>query len=401
MKTVIISGIGPTQPLYKPLSKHFNVAVYDQASAQQLVSTAGEGVICPLMGATPVLHEKARNDAALLIGRVVGGLGDFSFSLDGTELVNWSTWLPGLVVGHFADIAMSLRSLDAYAKSEDVDVVGVITHEDVTPKFRTLALWARARDLPVIHVPHANCFAQVRPDIHDTSVADWILAASPYMRNWYVERGFSQERIRVVGFPSWDPWASVEPDKKHARRVLHIESDKPVVALCTGWPQRTNFVDDHKTLEIATRLTLQAAREQGWQLIWKLHPGDMPEREQRCVNVAARCGVPALVTRDHLSLVMQAADVVLSVGPSNVLVEAGLVNRPPMLFDLRGYGFPDEPPWIVKLGQQGIIKAVEGVIAGDKWNKTRDKFVKHYAFRNDGKATKRAVRQIKRIFNCS
>lgn len=392
--TILITGNGPTYPLYQPLSKHFNVAVYSKDIAQQLTAEIGTPVMCPSMGAQAQLYEKAKNDAALLASQVVNNLDRLSFSLNGVQpkaLADWSTWAPGTAVGHFADIAATLRVLDAFAKANPVS--GVITHEDVTPQFRTLALWAKARQIPLVHLPHANCFSQTRPDIHDTSYADWILAASSHMREWYVERGYPADQIRVVGFPPWDKWYGLDDDQSLARRILLLENDKPVIAFCTGWPQRTNFVDDHTLLDRAAHAMMMATKEAGWQLVWKLHPGDAPNREQQCAAYAAALRVPALITRDHLAVVLQAADAVVSTGPSNVLVETGLVGRVPAIIDIRGYGFMGEPPFRVALNS---VNSIENLI-DKEWD--RDAFVRRYAYRDDGRATKRAIKWIRRVID--
>jgi hypothetical protein len=399
MKTLVISGIGPTHGLYDTLSRHFSVAVYDQAAAQRLsIENSGKSVITPLAGAQQGLYDRARNDAVNAVIDIMGGLREDAFSINGVNARPAYEWLPGLAVNHLAEVITHLRVLDAYIESEGVDLAGVVIHEDVTPRFRTLAAWGKARDVPVIHVPHNNCYLTERPDIHDETVADWILAASPYMRDWYAARGFAKERIKIVGFPVWDRWANYEMPKERAQAVLNLDS-RPVVTFCTGWAQTTNAIDDHSQMEAAAHITFQAARQEGWQVIWKLHPGDGAGAEGRYGKLAASYRVPTLVMRDHLAWTLAAADVVISTGPSNVLVEAGLVGTPPALFPLRGYGFDRTPPWEMALSVDSVIETVDRLNRTDEWEQSRQKFIRRYAFRLDGKAVKRTTRQIKRIIS--
>ena len=179
--------------------------------------------------------------------------------------------------------------------------------------------------------------------------------------------------------------------------MLQLEPDLPVVSLCTGWVQRTNMVDDHSMLDAAVHLTLQAAKQEGWQLIWKLHPGDAKGREKQTALLAAAYRLPAAILRNHLPVVLAASDVVMSIGPSNVLVESALMGTAPVIFPLRGYGFPSEPPWVVEPDVDSIASIINGLLDGKKWALAKDKFVRRYAYQNDGKAVKRTVRQIKRI----
>jgi hypothetical protein len=301
-----------------------------------------------------------------------------------------------MAVNHLAEVVTYLRALDAYIKSEGVELAGVIVHEDITPRFRALAAWGKAQGVPVIHVPHNNCYLTQQPDIHDETIADWMLTASPYMREWYCKRGFPKERAKIIGFPPWDGWAKNDMTKERARAVLNL-NDRPAVALCTGWAQTTNAIDDHSQAEAAAHITLQAARRENWQVIWKLHPGDAKGAEGRYGKLAAAYRVPTLVTRDHLAWVLSAADVVLSTGPSNVLVEAGIVGTPPALFPLRGYGFDRSPPWEVDLSVDSVVDVVGGLMAMPEWEYKRKRFVRRYAFKVDGKAAKRAARQIRGI----
>lgn len=248
-------------------------------------------------------------------------------------------------------------------------------------------------------MPHNNCYAQTRPDIHDESISDWILASSPYQRDWYGDRGFPKNHIKIVGFPGWDEWHELDLNKEKARTMLRIEPDETVVTLCTGWPQRTNYVDDHSMTEAMVHLTMDAARDAGFRLIWKIHPGDMQGQEERATRLAASYRIPAIVVRDHLPYALKAADVVLSTGPSNVLVEAGMAGAPPALFNLRGYGFDRTPPFVVEPDKSSIIETVKHLTNSDEWQTKRAAFIRRYAFRDDGKAGKRAIRQIKKIFN--
>lgn len=73
------------------------------------------------------------------------------------------------------------------------------------------------------------------------------------------------------------------------------------------------------------------------------------------------------------------------------------MDRPPALFDLRGYGFEGEPPWSVGSDVDSVVGSVEDLIDGKVWSKKRSAFVRRYALRNDGKATKRTVRAVRQI----
>ncbi len=393
-RTILISGPNTTFKLYEELSQHFEVAVYTRQIAEQLSIETGQPIVCPAGSVTPSLVDVARNESTLMAADVVVGLNSVP-GVNGS-VPDYGAWLPGLAMNQFGEAIVNIQTLDAWAS--ETDLAGVVVHEDVTANYKTLALWAKAQGVPVIHVPHNNCYAQ-EVDIHNESVSDWILASSPYMQDWYVGRGFDENKIKMVGFGPWDHWADAKSllDRDHARRVLHIDDDKPVVTFCSSWAQRTNFVDDHTGLERAMALILRAAKRKDWTLVWKLHPGEQQGAEQHYQNVLAAHRVRGLVTRAHLPYALAVADVVVSAGPSNVLVEAGLMDRPLALFDLRGYGFEGAPPWSIGESVDSAIETVDSLLDGKEWKKHKTAFLRRYAGKVDGKATKRTAKAIGKI----
>lgn len=400
---VMLSGGNTTVPLAKHLNDDFNVGVYAR-EALELFMAHCEAVLCPQSGAGELMKIQATNDTANIVGRLTAGLDGLNLSVDGTEPERLTSgvvkWLPGLVLTALSGIVLDIKALDALCQT--VEVRAVVTHEDVTPKFKALALYARSHGIPSVHVPHANHFIQARPDVHDECLCDWILAASPWMRDWYVERGFPADKVKVIGHPPWDGWAKVNFSKEHTRKILHLEQDKPVVLYCTSWPQNTNLVDDHEMLEKASLAVVEAAKQNDWQLVWSLHPGDPAGWEKGYADLCAEHKVPALVVRGHLYYTARAADACVSVGPSNVLVEAGIADCPPVTVPLRGYGFPDGIPWRAEPTAESLT-AVVGRLLNDRseWDRARDGFVRRYAYQVDGGAAERAAEFVRELCRTS
>lgn len=402
-KVVLLSGGRTTQPLAKSLAERAYVGVFDKSSVSMFTPLIDQ-VLCPENGAQPQPRSQATNDTALLAARVVNALPALPHRLAVPNAghvaqlhsVNGvSKWLPGATLTLLSVLAQDVRILQAFF--DGMDVRCVVTHEDVTPRFRAMVLYAKIRGVPTVHVPHANHFCHVRPDIHDECVSDHILAASPWMRDWYVGRGYSREQIKVTGCPNWDRWQEINAkvSKEHARTLLRLAQDRPVVLYCTSWPQMTNLVDDHTVKDRADAAMLEAAKAREWQLVWSLHPGDPPEWQQRYAQMAKEAGVPAVVVRGHLEYTARAADALVALGPSNVVIEAGLAGCPSATIPLRGYGFPGEPPWAAEPTAEGIVETVEWMLANrDEWERKRGWFVREFAHSDDGEATERIVAAV-------
>jgi hypothetical protein len=395
--TILLSGGRTTQPLGGALAEHYQLAIYDQGALGHFL-TQVENVMCPANGAGEGLKSRATNEAAQLSAGVAANikpLGErFAVPGIGAEMLGAgvNTWLPGMAMTILSSLALDLRALEAFMAQ--VPVVAAVTHEDVTPRFRAMVLYCKAHGVPTIHIPHANHFCHVRPDV---CLSDWLLAASPWMRDWYVKRGYPVEQVRVMGCPNWDVWPKICRDisKEHARLVLKLDATAPTVMYCTSWSQNTNLIDDHTVKPRADVAMLKAAKREGWQLIIKLHPGEPPQWVQQCAELAKEHSVPAVVTKSHLHYTMRAADVVVAVGPSNVLVEAGLANRPPVAIPLRGYKFGGMPPWEAEPTVDAVASTVNMLLAKpDIWQANRSKFVKRYAHSSDGRATDRTIAAI-------
>jgi len=396
---VLLSGGRTTVPLAKPLSQWYRIGVYDHGAIAQFLPHV-DPVLSPAAGAGPQLVATATNAVAHITGRIAHGLPGVArrFSRNGINLDGLDTWLPGLSLSILTQVAHDLHCAEAFATQLPLGCV--VTHEDVTPQFKALALWAKAKGIPTVHIPHANHFIKTRPDVHDKCVCDWIFATSPWMADWYAERGFPRERIKLTGCPNWDVWHEVVQtiSKEHARAVMLLEQDRPVVLYCTSWSQSTNLVDDHTVKDRADVAVLEAAKQAGWQLVIKMHPGEPPDWQKRYAEMAKERGVPALVTQSHLTLSVRAADVLVSVGPSNVIVEAALGDRPSVVVPLRGYGFPCEPPWLADPTPEAIQAAVGRVLDNPQlWTEERGRFVQRFAWVHDGGATRRAAEAVREV----
>ncbi len=265
-----------------------------------------------------------------------------------------------------------------------------------------MVLWARAKGIPTIHIPHANHYCHVRPDIHDEGLCDWLLATSPWMRDWYVERGYPAERVVVTGCPNWDSWGKVRKHmpRDNARTVLMLDQEAPTVVYFTSWSQNTNIIDDHTVKPQTDAAMLEAAKAEGWQLVIKMHPGEPEQWIQHYANLAKERGVPAVISRRHLEYCLRAADVAVAIGPSNVLVEAALAERPGVVVPLRGYDFGGEPPWRAEPTADDIRRVVGQVLAQpDAWEAARPDFIARHAYSDDCGATARAAAAVLEVAN--
>jgi hypothetical protein len=235
-----------------------------------------------------------------------------------------------------------------------------ILHNDVEPATRLVALWCKSHNVPCIHVPHAvyldhNDIDKVPGgDIHEIVTASHLAAAGPYQAAWYLARGMGQDKIRVTGLPQHDHWAALKPDRERALRLLKLNPEQPVVTYASSWSQSTNLLGCHGGVETCYQAFLEAARViPEVQFIVKCHPNS--NSSERHAEVADRLGVKCLVTDQHLPVILQATDLLISFGASNIILDAAhipwvrLASTEGFREDPEVMGVAPNPPAFVQL----------------------------------------------------
>jgi hypothetical protein len=164
----------------------------------------------------------------------------------------------------------------------------------------------------------------------------------------------------------------------------------------SSWPQKTSVEGIHDLLTEAYNGFLDAVGD--WHAIVKLHPSAGEQNAQAHVGIAQQRGARVMVTPQYLDLVLGAADAVVAVGPSNILIEAAILGIPVVSV----YGFADEE-LVLTCEPGGIGEAVDQALS-DGWRREFKgkgwQFVKRHAYKPDGKAGERVLALIERIAKC-
>lgn len=270
----------------------------------------------------------------------------------------------------------------------------VVLHNDVEPLTRIVALWAQARRIPCLHVPHAVYLNAGRgvagTDVHDLITASHLAASGEYQKEWYVERGFDPEKIRITGLLNFDKMSKVVPNKGRARHLLGIDGDGPVITYASSWRQDTNLLGCHDGVETTTRMVIAAAKAlPEVKLIIKTHPNGRDV--DRHARLAKESGLDCIVTAHHLTTVLQASDLVFSYGPSNLLMEAAFI---PWVRLMCTNGYDDSE--IITLKDEFSLEDLVGAWRGSLSVRPPkyDKFIKKYCGPADGQAFSRVVEYI-------
>jgi len=303
-------------------------------------------------------------------------------------------WMPGYVVSSMARMHMRITVWKRFWDSHDVRLV--VTHEDVAEDTKALVQFARAQGTPTLHVPHFNHGSLPRPmpDLHDSINCDYAAVAGTYMRGWLAERGMDPDHIRITGHPAWDRYAHINPDRYWARAMMRLNPARKAVCYAADWVLWTTLCYHEHTPQAGWRAMLGAAKaltQEGWILICKAHPGAKETNAAWHAKTAEDTGVECVVTDRHLDVVLQAADVFVSNGFSNIIAEAAMAGVPGITL---GPGYLDEPavPGVEYDAEALYLKIKEVQATREAWQeKLLPAFMTRFVGPNDGQAADRIV----------
>jgi len=275
----------------------------------------------------------------------------------------------------------------------------IILHNDVEPVTRAVAEWAKVNDKPCLHIPHAVYLNTGRgpagTDVHDVITASHIAVAGPYQREWYKERGISPKNIRETGLIQFDAITRMLIlEKDRARTLFGLKPDLPTIVYASSWRQDTNLLGCHDGVEEFYTKFLEATKLlPGIQVIVKTHPnsGNIGWH----IETAKKLNIPVFVCSAHLEVALQAADIIFSYGPSNVLMEASVV---PGIKLMVSHGYDDDID-VIKTGDEATPEEIAKKIAGcfEKDYIDASRFRNKYCGNVDGNSVNRIFDFIKEI----
>jgi hypothetical protein len=336
--SIIISSQACLLPLFKRVSDLGLIAM--QQPFQKILNDAD--IPCKNIGdfVDDPMREAAIHEAVRLITKLS------TTELDTIGLTpavsNWlDDNLPAHVYQRVGEMALAVQALDRAQPKL------VIVHNDVEPLLRLLALWAKSRGVPCLHIPHAVYIdndgrGPAGTDIHDLITASDIIASGPYQAAWYQERGMSERYIHTTGLPQHDVLSNLNLSHEVACKLFHFTPQRPVIMYFSSWRQDTSLLGCHDGVEESYEAFLDAMHElPELQVIIKCHYHS--DNVQYHIDKAKAKNVPCTITKDHLEVAMTAADMVITYGPSNVLLEAAALGGRSLLMIGDKTAFANDP----------------------------------------------------------
>jgi len=356
-KTILFSHHVPFLPLIKSLRSEFDIQTITPQFSQELTN---------LEIPAKALRDFAagqQDGAFTWAAHCIRDLPDIVESMNGKypglgffQQNGFPFYYPRL-----ADLGVAVLALDQ-AKPDLI-----VVHNDVEPVHRAVALWARERGVPCLHVPHAIYQLVNRTplgtDVHDIVTASYLAVAGQFQQEWYEKCGADPTHIIQTGLPQFDQWANREQHAPaEARKMLGLNpSGPPVVTYIGTWGQHTNIRGVSDEWQVNYLAFLEAVRDIDVQVLLKVHPRGGQDNWNWYGKQAQEAGVVVLATKDYLDIIIDASDVLLAYGGSNVVLEAA---HNPRVRLLTTHGYVDDTavgkvPITDPEGiRAGIIKAI-------------------------------------------
>lgn len=271
---------------------------------------------------------------------------------------------------------------------------------------RAIVVASRLLDIPVlaiqhgvIHTSHPGYIYSSR-DISDAlsvrapycPIPDQTAVYGPYHKELLTEiSAYPAASVVVTGQPRYDVLAQTgtRRDRGAVLSSLHLDPAKGTVL----WATQTHSLPARESRRNVEAVYEALARLEDAQLVIKLHPSE----DQRATLYRQNGSTaPTIVGREGDTLALLRASDVLITHQSTVAMEAVALNRPVLILNLSG-----EPDLVDYVGE-GVAVGVytpgdlPGALArllhqDSGLAKNRERFIKRYLYRVDGKATERVV----------
>jgi len=227
---------------------------------------------------------------------------------------------------------------------------------------------------------------------------DKLATSGEKIRKMYIESGLEQERVVVTGIAHFDDLFN--RDKEHDRQILAkngIDPDTKIIIYATD-----NIPIDESE-EMIVGIINAISNIRNVMLVVKVHPRENPEPIQVIVDRYPNLKIQVFTDIDLYAL-LGICHLLITKG-STVALEAMMIGKPVVIIDLSGrpvaVPYVKEGAALAVYREEDIEKAIRKSLY-DKDNRSRmklerEKFVRNWAHKPDGRTSERIVTLMKEM----
>ncbi len=236
-------------------------------------------------------------------------------------------------------LKQSYQRIDALERClEHFDIRLVALNEEYSEVPSLLMQWAKQHHLQTLHLMHS--VPKCRPyAIHERADADHYAVGSAITVDWLADLGVNPDRVHVTGFPGWDAYAPLLPEKASIKRNLGarlgIDPEPMWLTYFTTWASATSAFVDPEIYQKDIRSVLEAcgaawAAGREFHLIIKDRPQNLHFGKRMIDALVRTLKLPKHhihYSADKTHELLVASSLVISSG-SNLSIEAGMAGIP-------------------------------------------------------------------------
>lgn len=235
-----------------------------------------------------------------------------------------------------------------------------------------------------------------------------IAVTGEYTKEMLVSQGLDASKIVVIGQPRWDELVTQHPNSNTEKvtNTLRLNPAKRIILLTTQPLVESNMWTKEDRELFITTIINTVARIEGYTLIIKLHPRDTRDAYEEIIhhhNLKDKC---ILYQNENLHALLRSCDVLLTHICTTAL-EAMILKKPVIAVDFKyptkGTPYVDAGAAIGVDKTDLLLEAIQTVLSEGTQKRQmeveRDRFVRHCAYLQDGKASERAARLIMQLID--
>jgi hypothetical protein len=310
-------------------------------------------------------------------------------------------WVAGYVMKELVRILPNLFALDSLKAQRKV--IGMVLHEDMSNDCAYFAMWARANKVPSVQIAH-GAYGHLKErknedyDIHRQLIADQICVWNEGQQAYLLRGGVEPGRIHLTGHGMTDIWATLQPDREHAKKLLGLDPARPAVLYVSSWVNRLGPYTIEEELDRRFDTFLEGFKlTPNFQLVVRPHPGTHKWTPEWHAEQMRAHKVQGIVGAGELVPLVEAADVLFSPMNSMLDIEASIINRPGVTYckdrepSRRGFYMlcEDDP--------QSVADSIQLTLGREKtpvWQEARNKQVYDSFYIVDGHAADRGLKVV-------
>ncbi len=315
---------------------------------------------------------------------------------DGIPFAELFHWKISLFTEKFwPEFAFTIQELRSLFESKRPDAL--VLWSDFVSFERTCALIAREKKIPSFVIQHGVFWDENQKDDWIIGfvplIVDYIAVWGPVFKKILIKKKVSPKRVAVIGIPRMDFLVEKKFNAKAFKKKINVKEEDRLIVMAYG-SGRGNL---HKLIKMVS-VTLR--KFPNTKLVLKMHPVEIKNKYERIIQDIGKNAI--VLYNENLYELLDSAEAIITIGSTTGL-EAMVLGKPVIIFPNEGEDFSiyrNTNAVLRASNQKELENSLKLVFDKgkefDELEKNMQKFVFDYGFKQDGMASQRFVKLVKK-----